>query len=361
MHRAIGVQGHVSMEIGDICNTLDRQRLRRCVDEHSYMIRIHRKVKDKYVLGYYVSTWLRDFFIDTNRSRDLYSTSLVIGKCQKTINSLILAPNPHFYNNLSSLKYFFTPTPTPTPPSEIPIDNIANATRLLERARNGSDRNELLLFLQYLSEIHWSDIYNRGGEKRHLTTRIMHWVCTTLVGWFLPLQFGNPFNCNSIQESSSLEPGDIRDAMCKVLTEILSCGILPALSQHISRASELGIFEKQYCLGCLPRDVPGTLLSYLSHFEELSQILPMFTGQSLFQTLTTRVVESVLLGMALSMRYVWIYIWLLEVIDHTLPVISLILAGKSCHGLIFGSTEGRTLQIWLHPKWRFQSRSVWDI
>lgn len=96
--------------------------------------------------------------------------------------------------------------------------------------------------------------------------------------------------------------------MCKVFTEILPCGVLPALSQHISRASELGIFEKQCCLGCLPRDVPETLLSNLSHFEELSQILPMFTGQSLFQTLTTGVVESVLLGMALSMRYVCICI-----------------------------------------------------
>ena len=294
MHPAIGIQGHVSS------SSLDQQRS-RCVDEHSYLIRIHRKVKDKYVLGYYVSVWLRDFFIDPNRSRDLYSTSLVIDKCQKAINNLVLASNPRFYNNLNSLKYFFKPTPTP--PGEIPIDNIANATRLLESARNGSDRNELLLFLQYLSEIHWSDIYNRGGEQRHLTTRVMHWVYTTLVGCFLPLQFGNPFNCNSIQESSSLEPGDIRDAMCKVFTEILPCGILPALSQHISRASGLGIFENQYCLGCLPWNVPKTLLSYLSHFEELSQILPMLTGQSLFQTFTTRVVESVLLGMALSMRY----------------------------------------------------------
>ena len=94
--------------------------------------------------------------------------------------------------------------------------------------------------------------------------------------------------------------------MCKIFTEILPCGILPALNQHISRASELGIFENQYCLGCLPRDVPETLLSYLSRFEELSQVLPMFTRQSLFQNFTTRVVESVLLGMALSMRYVCI-------------------------------------------------------
>lgn len=63
--------------------------------------------------------------------------------------------------------------------------------------------------------------------------------------------------------SSPLEPGNIRDAMCqcKVFTGILPCGTLPALSQHISRASKLGIFENRYCLGCLSGDVtPETLL-----------------------------------------------------------------------------------------------------
>jgi len=106
-----------------------------------------------------------------------------------------------------------------------------------------------------------------------------------------------------------LEPGDIRDAMCKVFTQILPCGILPALSQHISRASELGIFENQYCLGCLPRDIPEALLA-INGFGRLSQILPMLTGQIFFQTLTTSMVESMLLGMAqnLSMMYVCICI-----------------------------------------------------
>jgi hypothetical protein len=63
--------------------------------------------------------------------------------------------------------------------------------------------------------------------------------------------------------------------MCKLFTEILPHGILPALSQHISRASdsELGIFENQYCLGCLPQDIPETLLD-LDGFKMLSQILP---------------------------------------------------------------------------------------
>jgi hypothetical protein len=95
--------------------------------------------------------------------------------------------------------------------------------------------------------------------------------------------------------------------MCKVFTEILLNGILPALSQHISRASELGLFENQYCLGCLPRDVPKKLLD-VNDFGVLSQILPMLTGQSFFQTLTTRMVESVLFGMVrdLLMRYVHI-------------------------------------------------------
>jgi len=94
-----------------------------------------------------------------------------------------------------------------------------------------------------------------------------------------------------------LEPGDIRDAMCKVFIGILPCGILPVLSQHISRASELGISENRCCLGCLPRDVPETVLD-VHGFEVLSQILPKLIGQNFFQTLTTIMVESVLFGMA---------------------------------------------------------------
>jgi len=99
--------------------------------------------------------------------------------------------------------------------------------------------------------------------------------------------------------------------MCKLFTEILPRGILPALSQHISLASELGIFENQYCLGCLPQDIPETLLR-LHGFMMLSQILPMLIGQTFFQTLTTGIVESTLLGMVhdLFMRYVCICIWL---------------------------------------------------
>ena len=97
--------------------------------------------------------------------------------------------------------------------------------------------------------------------------------------------------------------------MWKVFTEILPCGILPALSQSITRASELGIFENQQCLGCLPQDIPEMLLDF-NGFEVLSQILPMITGQSFFRILTTRIVESMLLRMArgLSLRYVCICI-----------------------------------------------------
>jgi hypothetical protein len=88
--------------------------------------------------------------------------------------------------------------------------------------------------------------------------------------------------------------------MRKVFTEILPRGILPALSQPISRASELGIFENQGCLGCLRYDVPKLDLNY---FVLLSQTLPMFTH------LSTGMVESVLLGRVqeLSRRYVFVF------------------------------------------------------
>jgi len=96
--------------------------------------------------------------------------------------------------------------------------------------------------------------------------------------------------------------------MCKAFTEILLCGILPALRQHISRASELGIFENQQCLACLPRDIPE-FLSDFNGFELLFQILPMFSSQNFFQTLTTRMVESMLLGIArrFSILYVFVF------------------------------------------------------
>ena len=167
-------------EIGNTCNTLDQQCLSRFVDEHSYLIRIPLKVADKYVLQYYVPIWIRVFFLNPNRSQHLYSTSLVIDECRKAIESLILDPHPTLHKT-KNLACFFTPMPTPS--GEIPV---ANATRLLESATKGSDTNELLLFLEYLSKIDWFDIYNRGRSRRHFINRIVHWVCTTLVGCFLP-------------------------------------------------------------------------------------------------------------------------------------------------------------------------------
>ena len=95
--------------------------------------------------------------------------------------------------------------------------------------------------------------------------------------------------------------------MCKAFTQILARGILPALSQHISQANELGIFENQGCLGCLLHwpDVPEVLLDIYG-FDMLSQILPMLIDQTFFQTLTTGMVESMLLGIMwhLLLRYV---------------------------------------------------------
>ena len=124
--------------------------------------------------------WVRDF-LDPRRSRYFYSTSLVIDNCQKAINSLILDPNSDSHD-VDGLVYFFAPTPTPSESSEIPTDNIANATHLLQSTRNESDRHELLLSLEYLSEIHCFDIYDRGQGQRDFTNGIVHWVCTTLVG-----------------------------------------------------------------------------------------------------------------------------------------------------------------------------------
>ena len=170
-------------EIGKICKILDRQPLMRFVDEHSYLIRIHGKPKDKHLLKYYVPTWMRDFFFDPTRSRHLYSTSLVIDECQKAIKHITRDPNAGAHSYVDNgLVPFFKPTPTLFGE----ICNIAKATHFLESARNGSDRHELLLFLEYLSEIHWFDIYWHGDQgRRDLTDRIVHWVCTTLVGWFL--------------------------------------------------------------------------------------------------------------------------------------------------------------------------------
>ena len=184
IHLAFGLDEYIPRslrEIGNICNIPDRQRLRRFVDEHSYLIRIHQKLKDKYVLSYYVPMRTRDFCFDPNRSPYLYSTSLVIDKCQKAIKSLICDTYPYFREN-DSLVYFFMSTPTLLFGGVPTVRNIANATRLLESATNESDRHDLLLFLNYLSGIHWFGVYNRGQGQRHFTNGIVHWACTTLVG-----------------------------------------------------------------------------------------------------------------------------------------------------------------------------------
>jgi hypothetical protein len=95
--------------------------------------------------------------------------------------------------------------------------------------------------------------------------------------------------------------------MHKIFTGILSCGILPALSQHISRARELGIFEIQNCLRCHLPDISGNIHH---HFGALSGILGMCTGQGFFQALCTRTLESALLGWLYHV-YDW-YVFILE-------------------------------------------------
>ena len=177
MHLAFAIEPRTLRQIGNTYNIPDRQLLKRFVDEHSYLLRMHEKSNDKYVLRYYAPMWTSDFFFNPTRSRYLYSISLIIDECQKAIKHQLLDLNPHSYANYG-LVHFFTPTSTPLS-GEIPI---ANATHLLQSARSGSDRHELLLFLEYLSEIHWFDIYHRGWGQRCLANRIMYWVCTTLVG-----------------------------------------------------------------------------------------------------------------------------------------------------------------------------------
>jgi len=129
--------------------------------------------------------------------------------------------------------------------------------------------------------------------------------------------------------------------MCKVFTEILRSGILPALGQHISRTSKLGIFENPNCLRC-QQEIPEGLLSDYD-FETLIGILPMCATQNSFQTFCTRVIESTLLEMVrtLSMEYVFAFDFS-EMINHIPPVTAIcsILAGKSCHRLISGTTNG---------------------
>ena len=154
-------------EIEITTNTLDRQRLRRFVKEHPILIHTqHTNVDNKYFLGFYISHWLCDFIFDPSRSQSLYSTSLVTSKCRQAIE-VFIAQNSSFY------------------PEEFFVRRdgreISDASRLLEHAKNGSDSDDLLLFLQYLSKIYWRYFYTRGFQERLLTHRIIQWVCMTLV------------------------------------------------------------------------------------------------------------------------------------------------------------------------------------
>jgi len=158
-------------EIGNFCNILDQQHLKKFIDEYSYLIHTqHKKIKDRHVLGYYVPHWLCDFFFDPYRSQSLYSTSWVIDQCQQAIEGFI-RPNSVSY---SPLHFFMQPD-----------GEISDATRLVEHVREGYNSNALLHFLEYLSKIHWLDIYSRGWHQRGLTHGIIHWMCITFVSWFL--------------------------------------------------------------------------------------------------------------------------------------------------------------------------------
>lgn len=157
-------------EIVNICNLPDRWALKRFVDENSHLVHIANGmvIHGKVVEAYYVPRWLRGFFFDPNRCQSLYSTSWVINKCQRAIEGLI---------QQDSGFYLFSSFFVSKKHGEIP-----GASHLLEHARNGSDRNELMLFLEYLSKVHWLDIYNAGQDQRRVTNGIIHWVFTTLVG-----------------------------------------------------------------------------------------------------------------------------------------------------------------------------------
>ena len=165
-------------EMENICNIPDQQLLKRFAEEHLPVIYRHQKFKQ--VLVYYVPHGLHDFILDPIRSRSFYPTSLIINKCQWAIKEL--ESNAQFSSRF--LAHFFEPPPV--------AFEISNASRLLEHFRNGSDNNDLLLFLRYLSEIHWFNIYTRGGHERWVTNGIIHWVCTTLVGRFLLPQLDDP-------------------------------------------------------------------------------------------------------------------------------------------------------------------------
>jgi len=157
-------------EIETITHMPDQQHLKRFVNEHSILIHTqHTNDDDRPLLEHSIPRWLYDFTFDPNRSRSLYSTSLVTSKCQQAIEAFVAGDSD------SCPLLFF-----------LQYDEISNASRLLEHAKSGSDSDDLLLFLRYLSKIHWLDMYTRGGEERALTNEITQWVCTTLVSRFLP-------------------------------------------------------------------------------------------------------------------------------------------------------------------------------
>jgi hypothetical protein len=157
-------------EMGNISNISDRQLLKRFIEEHSLpAIYKPEDRRFKYVLAYYVPDELRDFIFDPIRSRCFYPTSWIIDKCQWAMKEL--QSNPQFHS--SFLLDFFQPCA---------VVGVSDANRLLEHVRNGSDNNDLLLFLKYLSEIHWLDFYTRGWYGRQVANGIVRWVCTALVG-----------------------------------------------------------------------------------------------------------------------------------------------------------------------------------
>lgn len=271
MHLALDLQSYNRSlrEIGDICNIQDRQLLRRAIEEN-HLIHIHYKHDNpsghvfKLVRVYSTSSWLQFFFLDANRCRTFYSASWIIDKCQQAINITEIVAS----HDKGSIMKFFTPSD---------LNPIAHATHLLESVRNGSDRNEFLGFLGYLSEICW--LGSPSEIPMTLGIRIVKWAYTAL-------------------ESSSLEPGDIRDAVHKVLIETLRRGILPDLDQHISRSNNLGLFKVPICIKC----VEGSSFLYGGHWGRwstewtvLSRTLHLCTDQDFFHALCTRLAESCLL------------------------------------------------------------------
>ena len=181
-------------EIGSICNILDRQLLKRFVEEHAFLILTRPKeVEHKYVLGYYIPRWLHGFFCNPRRSQCSYSASWVIAKCFEHAIEEYLRPDSHVYPVIP----FFVPARLGRDEISfgdivvrgIAIDAISDATRFLEHVRYGSDRNDLLRFLGNLSEIHWLNIYSRECPGIDLANDIVHWVCTTLVGRFPVTKF----------------------------------------------------------------------------------------------------------------------------------------------------------------------------